>query len=172
MKRLCMLSAAIALTIPALALSQTDPYYDADNPFQAIGMMQAARFNAETMLTECTSRFPDQAKELKADLDVWKSAEVANIRKANYQWNLAFSSHPTEDANKKRQWRVGTLAQFEVIEKMDQNEARYIESEHCQKYFADLASGVWHQRTPKMYAFMDQVPDVPKEGLSGKQDRH
>lgn len=146
-----------ATQIPVQAVAQTLGYSDADNPSQAVGMMKTNVFSAQVLLRECSARLPDQAVEMAGQLKRWQTAEAHDIERAEHYWAEMAEKQPAL-----REQLVQTEAylkgNFTLIEKTNPSNKVYAESIFCRQHFADLASGVWRKRTPRLYQFLDQAP--------------
>jgi len=153
------------LMLPLSSLSQSLTYSDADNSSEAVGLIKGTVIASQTVLAECTRRFPDQASEMRSNLAIWQKQEAGVIAKVEYFW----AEMKREDARlgeMEAQLASGALNQFELLEKAwtlgDKSQPQVqVVRQYCGKYFRNLASGVWRARTPKAYRYMDDAPKPP-----------
>jgi hypothetical protein len=149
--------------LPAAALAQPMPYQDADNPSQAVGMMQSTVVANRKMLSECSTRFPDAADRYRGQLKAWEETEHADIRKAQYFFDRMASKEP-------RLNEMLAFAETVVVRNLEtlsnappslSGTMGSVLAEYCASYFANLAGGVWRTRTPRMYRYLDAAPNIP-----------
>lgn len=57
-----------ALLLPAAGYAQSLTYVDADNPGEAVGMMQTTLLTAQIMKEQCGKQFPELTLEIDANL--------------------------------------------------------------------------------------------------------
>jgi len=130
------------------------PPPDASSPTAAISMMRTTARIAEDLKTRCVDRYPDLRDEIDQDFSSWKSAEAHTIGQSEARWPALVDAHPelatTGDV------AVGLGVQI-FSRQLTASNNEVIGKLACKKYFADLASGIWRKRTPKMYGFLDQM---------------
>lgn len=144
---------------PGLGMCQgvgSTGYMDADNQYQAIGLIKSTIYTAQIMQNECQSRFPELGNEFKANLNSWEKTEAEVLRKTNLYWETSERTHP-----KLHEARAlidtAVKYQFKMLENSRIAGFMEIEQEYCHNYFADLASGIWRKRTPRAYKYMDNA---------------
>ncbi|MFZ6773093.1 hypothetical protein ACO0LB_10305 [Undibacterium sp. SXout7W] len=146
-----------ATQIPVQVLAQTLAYSDADNPSQAVGMMKTNAFSAQVLLRECSARLPAQAVEMAGQLKRWQTVEAHDIERAEYYWAQMAEKQPAF-REQLVQTETYLTESIKLIEKTNPSNKAYAVSIFCRQHFADLASGVWRQRTPRLYQLLDQAP--------------
>jgi hypothetical protein len=130
------------------------PPPDASSPTAAILMMRTTVRIAERLKTQCAGRYPDLQQGIDQNLSSWKSAEAHAIGQSEARWPALVDAHAdfatADDA------AVGLGAQF-LLGRFTAPDNQALGKIMCKKYFADLASGIWRQRTPKVYGLLDQM---------------
>ena len=148
---------AAAIQMPAQAFAQTLGYSDADNPSEAVGMMKTKLYTAEVMKRECSARLPDQAAQMEANLNKWKTTEAHAIERANHYWAQMAAKEP-----KMRETLIRAEAYIKghisLLAKSDPDRRTQAVSLFCLQHFSDLESGVWRKRTPRLFEFLDRAP--------------
>ncbi len=143
--------------VSAHAVAQTLGYSDADNPSQAVGMMKNNVFSAQVLLRECSARLPGHVVEMASQLKQWQTVEAHGIERAEHYWDQMVEKQPSlrEQLVRSETYLKGNI---KLLEDMNpRNKAETI-STFCRQHFADLASGIWRQRTPRLYQFLDHAP--------------
>lgn len=151
------------LSISASATAQSFSYQDASSPLGAVGMLKATSHLAHFMKKKCAERIPSIAVELDANLSTWRDREAKNLAKVDALW-------PSMVAQEPRFEQVVSM-QESVVENMLSYAAKLPDSlgeqyytDICRRHFATLASGVWRQRTPLMYQYLDEMSETPTLG--------
>ena len=132
-------------------------YEDADNPSQALGMIQTTIYAAKSMKSECEIRYPEMSEEFNSNFNKWKTTEAEVIKKSEYHWSIIVKKDP-KLLEAPTQTNATIKGYFEVIEKNHVGDSKEAIREYCHNHFANLASGIWRQRTPRAYEYMDNAP--------------
>lgn len=132
-------------------------YEDADNPSQAVGMIKSTIFAAKSMKDECQTRYPEMSEEFSANLNKWKTTEAEVIKKSEYHWSVLVKMDP-KLLEAPSQVDTAIKGYFEILEKTRVADSKVAIREYCHNHFANLASGIWRQRTPRAYEYMDKAP--------------
>jgi membrane-bound lytic murein transglycosylase MltF len=136
--------------------AQSSGYQDATNPFGAAGMMKVTLRAAEYMRRQCAAQFPEDQEAMEADLLKWRIAEASAIRKAEAQWPAMVEREPELE-------QIVEVAELtmknnlDLFGKLPPDLGRKMFAQTCRQYFSNLASGVWRERTPKAYKFLDEM---------------
>lgn len=158
-RHLLLLSALLACTA---AQSQSLGYQDADTPSEAVGMMNSTLVMAAKMYSECSKRFPDLAEGMNRDFTTWKTKEARDIGLARFHWAEMEKSQPKLQGMK-------AYAESAIVQQLQLAEGRpevggvdggKVVRDMCTSHFANLASGIWRDRTPRAYQYLDQAPDL------------
>lgn len=157
MQLIRIITLVVALQISAQVVAQTLGYSDADNPSQAVGMMKTNHFSAQVLLRECSARLPLHSAEMAGQLRRWQMVEARDIEKAERYWAEMAEKHPGF-SEQLVQTETYLTESIKLIEKTNPSNKAYAVSLFCRQHFADLASGIWRQRTPRLYQFLDHAP--------------
>lgn len=130
----------------------SQPPRDASSPQAAVAMMEGMLRGADTMENRCIQLHPDLRVEIDRDYFAWKSNEAVAIDHANKQW----AAQKTE--LKQTADSIATSGAQASVDRIDAVNGSVGSTIWCKKYFSDLASGVWRQRTPQLYQFLDAMP--------------
>ena len=147
----------IIALFPGIGAVQSLGYSDADTPSEAIGMMKTNMHTAEVLKRECSARLPDKATEMEKNLNRWKEVEAHALERTDHYWGQMIQKEPRLEEVLTRA-ETAIKGQIELLEKTDSDKRLGAVSQFCVQHFSDLASGVWRQRTPRLYAFLDRAP--------------
>lgn len=151
----------LALVLPAPGNGQSLGYSDADTPGEAVGMMKASLYAAELMKSECVSRFPESQPEIDENLAKWKTAEAEVLKKAELYWSAMVEKSPGVAVNLEYV-ETAVKKTLEILAGMPSQPGADVLSQYCRQHFSALASGIWRSRTPRAYAYMDDLPATLK----------
>jgi TPR repeat protein len=130
------------------------PPRDASSPEMAIAMIEGMRRGAEYMQHQCIQLHPELQTEIDRDYSTWKTNEAHAISRSDNQW--------ASEASKPELTQLAdSLAKFDArasLDKVHSTNSSVGTELLCKKYFADLASGIWRQRTPRVYEYLDATP--------------
>ena len=152
-----LLVVAALVQTPVHAVAQSLGYLDADTPSEAVGMMKSSMYTAEFLKRECSARFLDQAGQIEADLTRWKATEARALERADHYWAEMAAKEPKLPEMLARA-ETYLKESLKLLEQFDPARRSHVFSQYCRQYFADLASGVWRRRTPRLYEFLDRAP--------------
>ena len=148
--------ALIAGCIAEAAIAQESRYIDATSPKQAVGMMVVTARTAGMMETECGKRFSDTLPAIRSSMQAWRQRDGRLADAAESEFATAARAHAS--------------LQTQVDEALDSIfQARFVTPyvsvdaatrdrgirARCETYFGELASGVWRQRTPNVYKYLE-----------------
>lgn len=162
MKR-ALLVAAITLCAARAAPAQvTAGYPDADSVADAVGAMRISAETARVMREECIGRVAALQPEIDSNYLKWRNADGPLIRKADQYWaelvrkqpGLALQVAGIEPAVRRN---LDSMSKAPVQGTGGQP-GPVVLSGYCRQHFADLASGIWHVRTPQVYKFLEELP--------------
>jgi hypothetical protein len=135
--------------------AQALPYADADTPSEAVGMYKMTIALSVRMKEECTRRFPQLQPQIDADLEVWRTLDAKEIEATDRR----FSEMVKRSAQLGQQFPAMVKQAYEnkmvypfrgVAPEIEAQVMR----DYCKQFFHELATGVWRQRTPKMYRYL------------------
>ena len=131
-------------------------YQDATSILGAAGMMKMTIQGNDYMRQRCISKFPELQRDLEANLAKWQVAEADGIRKAEAIWPSMVEQDPRFSA------MLSAMDEYmnsivESFERMPPDVGQKMYMHACSKHFADLASGIWRQRTPNAYRYLDEA---------------
>jgi TPR repeat protein len=132
---------------------QAKPPADASTPTMAITMMEATLRGAAYMRDRCIQRLPGLRPAIDLNLTTWKSTEAHAINQAETRWPSLVDEQPTFESALK----TAELAVDVGLDMVSQPGNSLGIEILCKKYFADLSSGVWRTRTPRVYSFLDKM---------------
>ncbi len=128
------------------------PPRDASSLMAAVGMMEGMLRSADSTEQRCVQLHPDMQVEIDRDYSTWKSNEAVAIDHANGQWaTLNADLRQIADAMATSQAQVN-------VDTVNAQTGSIGSTFFCKKYFSDLASGVWRNRTPQVYRYLDATP--------------
>lgn len=156
MRLVQLVALCLSLVYSGQTTAQALGYQDATVPLGAVGMMKVSIQGAEYLKKRCVARFPALQQEIESNLMIWRTTEAAAIRKTEARWPAMAEQEPkfmqmlivTENSIQ------GVLDSFD---KMPPDVRAQVYSGTCHKHFADLASGIWRQRTPNAYRYLDEL---------------
>jgi hypothetical protein len=143
------------VVFPVVGVCQSMGYLDADSPAEAAAMIYATKISSRVMQEACVGRFPDLKESIEADLSTWQKKEAGVIARAEGYFEQFSRRYPneartyvetTEDTMKK------TIA---IQAEMPGETGATVFRQVCASHFSALASGVWRQRTPNVYKYME-----------------
>ena len=134
-------------------------FQDASDMHEAAGMMENRIVDAGIFQKECSHHFPQLIDEIKGRVATWQRMDATEIRKANYYWSVMKIQHPSDTSQINDYMASNAIKVIKVASKNGANETGL--AKFCKLYFANLASGVWRRRTPKMYQYLLNIPDDP-----------
>lgn len=157
MKTLVLLCSAILILIaPSRSLAQPLPYADADTPGEAIGIYKMTIGISERMRRECSARFPELGPAIERDLEKWRRIDAQEIRHAEQGFQAMERASPQLRQQFEQMLRQGYENKLVTpFIGMEPAIEKSIMHNYCQQYFGDLASGIWRQRTPRVYQFLN-----------------
>jgi hypothetical protein len=132
-------------------------YMDADNPGEAVGMIKTQAYGADSMMRECSSRFPVLTDELKTNLKKWQVTEASVLKKADKHWAIMVEKD-RRLLETPKQADQAIKGQFDILEKTQSERSAEVLKAYCRQHFSNLASGIWRERTPRAYGYMDRAP--------------
>ena len=144
---------AVAMVfISSPCLAQESEFADADSFDSAVRLMKLSLHGLGYMETRCTTSFPKLKGEIESHIAKYKARERHAIRVAEARWAEMYKQMP--------QVLDASLAAVEVavdgsLALADNDTLRRV----CGGYFAQYSSGVWRQRTPRVYEYLDQAPE-------------
>lgn len=149
-------SALLILTVPSRSLAQPLPYADADTPGEAIGIYKMTIGISARMRQECSGRFPDLGPAIERDLEKWRSIDAQEIHHAEQGFQAMERASPQLRQQFEHMLKQGYENKLVTpFIGMDPAIEKSIMHNYCQQYFSDLASGIWRQRTPRVYQFLN-----------------
>jgi len=119
-------------------------------------MMKMTIQGSDYLRQRCISKFPELQSDLEANLAKWQVAEAAGIRKAEAIWPSMVEQDSTFSAMLSAM-EENLKSILESFERMPPDVGQKMYMHACSKHFADLASGVWRQRTPNAYRYLDEA---------------
>lgn len=128
------------------------PPRDASSLQAAVAMMEGMLRGTDSMEHRCVQLHPELQVEIDRDYSTWKSNEAVAIDHADNQW-------ATQKSELKQ--LVDSLATSQAranVDKVDAENGSIGSTLLCKKYFSDLASGIWRDRTPQVYRYLDAMP--------------
>ena len=154
--RSIFLASFLAVGIPTIAAAQSLSYEDASSPMGAVGMMKTTLVTAEHMKEKCSGSFETLKSEIETKYSTWRTNEAHAISKTEEIWPELVKQDPrfsqlieaipgnlqnTLDSVSRVSPELGVRLQFDI----------------CKKYFTTLAAGIWRQRTPMVYKYLDEM---------------
>ena len=132
----------------------------ADTPGEAVGMMQSTLASSRAMLAECAARSPGTASDNWLDYETFLRSEARAIRTSTFYWRRmaekdTSGSRILDYAGEVVHRNLDTISRMPVPREIADSLLR----QYCRTHFADLASGVWRQRTPNKFRYLDETPD-------------
>jgi hypothetical protein len=146
-----------AVLLPGAVFCQSLGYADADNPSEAVGMMQTTQRTARIMMEQCVGRFPELRPEMERNLLKWQTTEASAIRKSNYYWAEMAKKDARVGANTPAV-ETAIRKSIAAVSEMPGEAGAQAFRQVCGNHFASLASGIWRTRTPKAYTYLDSAP--------------
>lgn len=134
-------------------------FQDANDMHEAAGMMENRIVDARIFQKECSHHFPQLIDEIKGHVATWQRTDATEIRKANYYWSVMKIQHPSDTSQINDSMASNAIKVIKATSQNGSNETGL--AKFCKLYFANLASGVWRKRTPKMYQYLLNIPDGP-----------
>lgn len=133
---------------------ESNPPTDASSPDMAVAKMEGTLYAAFFMKDQCIQLHSDLQPEIDRDYAAWKATEAHAISRADSRW-ASMGIHGEVDSILNSVAKAGIQASLDKAATAN----RAVGTELlCRKYFADLASGIWRERTPKIYQFLDAMP--------------
>ncbi len=135
-------------------------YPDSANPDEAVGQMKTRIITIETHKQECLRFNPDLKIEIEDKFTQWEEIEKIYIEKAEFY---------TFELKKKNPELIN---QINKISEMILNQTKYtfdnvgevggekLVNEYCLNFFEELINGSWKKRTPNLYKYLDQLPEI------------
>jgi hypothetical protein len=158
MKQITSLSfVATLLVFQSVCQAQSTPYADADSPGEAVGMYKMTIGLSDRMKQDCTKRFPELQSKIETDFEKWRSIDAKEIEVAEQRFREMEKKNPKltrqfpEMVNQGYENKL--IAPFKGV---DPAIEKRVVRDYCQQFFSELASGVWRQRTPKTYRYLNQ----------------
>jgi hypothetical protein len=144
-----------ALVCVCSAYAQALPYADADSPREAVGMFKMTMGLSARMHEDCTRRFPELQPQIEKDLVAWRrlDAREFEITELRFSEMAKMRSRFEEQfaAMVKQGYENKMVYPFRGV--APEIEAKVIR-DYCKQFFRELATGVWRQRTPNMYRYL------------------
>lgn len=140
-------------------LAKAASFQDANDMHEAAGMMENRIVDARIFQRECSNRLPQLNDEIKDHVATWQRMDATEIRKANYYWSVMITQHPT-DTSQINEFMASNAIKTINAASQDGSNGKGL-TKFCKLYFVNLASGVWRERTPKMYQYLLNIPDGP-----------
>jgi len=134
--------------------AQSLAYLDAQSPSGAVAMMKTTLRIADRFRQKCVSRFPDLADSIDKDLAIWKGREEAIIRLAEDQWLNFLTLEPRLPEAISASVSMAESV-FEKQSELPEPMGRELVASICARHFSTLASGVWRERTPNAYRYLE-----------------
>jgi hypothetical protein len=137
------------------AYAQSLPYADADTPSEAVGMFKMTIELASRMRRECTRNFPQLQAQIERDIGAWRALDAREIDVAERRFAAMVKASP--ELRDQFPAMVNQVYQNKMVHPfrgVDPDLQAKIANGYCAKFFNELATGVWHQRTPKLYQFL------------------
>jgi len=111
------------------------------------------------MEEKCGSRFPTLQQAIREQLESWRKLDHDELAVTEKYWQQMLKKKPSLA----QQMEEMTTQAFESklvapFRKADPPVEEKIVRDYCTQYFRELATGVWRQRTPKLYQFLAQAP--------------
>ncbi len=132
---------------------ESNPQPDANSELEAVAMMITTLHIADHLKSTCSELDPKLQSDVELNLLKWKTGEEAAINKAQKKWDELSKTAPSLSSLA----LINTLPQLPFHDSANPGQKK-IAQVYCRKYFADLASGIWRKRLPKVYAYLDAVP--------------
>lgn len=145
------------LALPMEGMCQSLGYTDADNPSEAVGMMQTTQLTARILKAACSQRFPELKSEIDTNLAKWQANEAHAIQKSNFYWAKMEEKDPSL-ATRVPAVEAALRKQLEAIAELPGEAGTKVFKDTCHRYFSALASGIWRTRTPNAYKYLDSAP--------------
>lgn len=150
-------SAILLASFPFHCNAQSLPYADADTSSEAVGMFKMTIGLADHMKQECTKRFPELQVMIEKDIQKWRSLDAKEIaiteRRFREMERMSPKLSQQYSEMVKQAYENKLVAPFRG---MDASVERKVVRGYCQQFFNELATGVWRQRTPKVYQYLSQ----------------
>ncbi len=109
------------------------------------------------MKQECSKRFPELQPRIESDIERWRSLDAKEIEVAEQRFRELEKMSPKLSRQFPEMVNQGyenkLVAPFKGA---DPSIERKVVRDYCQQFFSELASGVWRQRTPKTYQYLNQ----------------
>lgn len=145
------------------ALAQVPGYQDADSITDAVGAMRISVETARVMREECIGRVAALQPEIDSNFLKWRAQEAPLIRKAEQYWTELLRKQPglglqlaaVEPAVRRN---LDGIAKAPPVPGSANPPNTVVLSQYCRQHFADLASGIWHVRTPQVYRYLEEAP--------------
>lgn len=146
---LCLLA-----VLPALA-SANATYSDAASPWEAVIMLSMSEASNLSLLAECSARLPQLAAGLEDQLATWTADSATALAAARARADTLVGSDAQQMANMRLTARQAATSAVTGAFAANAGES------YCVQHFGDLASGIWRQRTPQLYAFLEDPSAMP-----------
>lgn len=156
---LCLCTAHAGAQLPG----QTAGYPDADSMADAVGAMRITIESARVMREECIGRVAALQPEIDANYQKWRNLDGTLIRKAEQYWGELLRKQPglslqlaaVEPAVRRN---LDGIANPPAVAGSTAPPGTVQLSQYCRQHFLDLATGMWHLRTPRVYRYLDEAP--------------
>lgn len=146
----------IAAALPATGTCQSLGYMDADSLGEAVGMMQATKLSAELMKHHCTGKHPEMRQKIESELARWRVNDQAAIERSDAHFLQMKKSSPAEAAKEFAALEATVETGITTLSKLPGEAGAQVFRQACTQHFEALASGVWRQRTPNVYKFLER----------------
>ena len=144
-----------ALACVCSAYAQALPYADADSPSEAVGMFKMTIGLSARMNEDCTRRFPELQPQIANDLAAWRRLDAREFEIAELRFSEMARMRPGFEeqfaAMVKQGYENKMVHPFRGV--APEIEAKVVR-DYCKRFFRELATGVWRQRTPNMYRYL------------------
>jgi hypothetical protein len=143
------------VVFPVAGICQSMGYLDADSPAEAAAMIYATKISSRVMQEACVGRFADLKEPIETDISAWQKKEAAVIARADGYFEQFSRRYPKEAQTYVETTEEMMKKAIELQAQMPGEAGAAVFRQACVNHFAALASGVWRQRTPNVYKYMD-----------------
>jgi hypothetical protein len=145
----------ILATTSLASFAQSQAYVDATSQLNAAGLLKIRLRNVEYLRSECSTLFPDKAKEFQTQVTAWHTIDAVPIAKTEEIWPELLERQPkVEEAV----IRVTGATAFSIamLKGIEPTGEKTLLLGFCQRQIADGTSAVWRTRTPEIYRFLEE----------------
>jgi hypothetical protein len=112
---------------------------------------------AELLRVRCIRHDPALQEAIDANLLKWKTTERSVLETATHHWNEMLKIEP-KLADLLKMAERALDSNLQLLSEAPGPAGGEVIRQYCVQHFEDLASGVWRERTPKAYEYLDRAP--------------